>query len=391
MQGESVGKVSLVPCLQILHGWCRYRAIAMTPAEAARIRSGSQGLAPGGPSLKSAGEVVEHLGGVQAQDFLQALWALGSRLPEGTTETQVEEAITRRELVRTWPMRGTLHFVPPADVHWMLELLTPRVIAGTGTRQKQLELDAKVFAKAEKVLLKALSGGGMLSREDMQATLDKAGISTAGQRGYHILWRLSSERLLCVGPRTGKSQTFVLLNEWVTTPRKLDRAASIALLAERYFLSRGPASVGDFASWSGLTMPDARAGLEAVKPKLAKDTLQGSEVWHSPDVCPPAAKKPQVRLVAGFDEMILGYKDRSPSITDPAHAAKIVPGGNGIFNPVMLVDGRVTGIWKRTIKKKSVEVQLQPFSPLSQTQRKAFAKEADRYGAFLGLAASITE
>lgn len=361
----------------------------MTSAEAARTRSGSQGLAPGGVPFKSAAQVVEHLGGMQAQDFLQALWALGSRLPEGTTEIQVEEAIARRELVRTWPMRGTLHFVPPADVHWMLELLAPRTIAGTVTRQKQLELDAGVFAKAEKVLLKVLRGGGMLSREDLQATLDKAGISTAGQRGYHILWRLSSERLLCVGPRVGKSQTFVLLDEWVTAPRRLDRAASIALLAERYFLSRGPASLADFAAWSGLTMPDARAGQEAVKPKLAQDTLAGVEVWHAPDVAPPAAKKPQVRLVAGFDEMILGYKDRSPSITDPAHAAKIVPGGNGIFNPVMLVDGRVTGIWKRTIKKKAVEVQLQPFSPLSQTLTRAFAREAGRYGSFLGLGAEM--
>lgn len=187
----------------------------------------------------------------------------------------------------------------------------------------------------------------------------------------------------------GNSQTFVLLDEWVTAPRRLDRAASIALLAERYFLSRGPAAVADFAAWSGLTLPDARAGLEAVKPKLAKDTLEGTEVWHAPDVAPPAAKKPQVRLVAGFDEMILGYKDRSPSITDPAHAAKIVPGGNGIFHPVMLVDGRVTGIWKRAIKKKSVEVQLLPFSPLSQTQSRAFTREAGRYGDFLGLPAEV--
>ena len=66
-------------------------------------------------------------------------------------EASVEEAVVRREIVRTWPMRGTLHFVAAADVRWLLPLLTPRVIAGAASRYRQLELDEAVFARASRL------------------------------------------------------------------------------------------------------------------------------------------------------------------------------------------------------------------------------------------------
>src|SRR5687767_5084285 len=76
----------------------------------------------------SPAEVIAALGAIQAQDYLSALWAIAVRIP-GTTEADVEKAIANRTIVRTWPMRGTLHFVPAADARWMLKLLTPRILA----------------------------------------------------------------------------------------------------------------------------------------------------------------------------------------------------------------------------------------------------------------------
>ncbi|HSI12023.1 MAG TPA: crosslink repair DNA glycosylase YcaQ family protein, partial [Chthoniobacter sp.] len=166
------------------------------------------------------GQVVAWLGALQAQDYPGALWSIGLRLPQAT-QKDVEKAIAAHEIVRTWPIRGTLHFVAAADVHWMRALLTPRIIARSALRQRQLELDAAIFARCEKIFLKALRGGGQLTREQMLALLEKERITTAGQRGYHILWRLAQEGLLCFGPHAGKQPTFTLLEEWIPTGRQM--------------------------------------------------------------------------------------------------------------------------------------------------------------------------
>jgi len=191
-------------------------------------------------------QVVAWLGALQAQDFPGAKWSIGLRLPEAT-EAEIEQAIAGRTIVRTWPMRGTLHFVASADIHWMRALLTPRVIAGSAARQQNLELDAAVFARCEKHFLKALRGGKQLTREAMLALLEKAGITITDYRGYHILWRLSQEGLLCFGPHEGKQPTFVLLDEWCPATKPWEREKSLAELAKRYFTSHGPATMLDFA------------------------------------------------------------------------------------------------------------------------------------------------
>ncbi|HVF66173.1 MAG TPA: crosslink repair DNA glycosylase YcaQ family protein, partial [Pyrinomonadaceae bacterium] len=108
-------------------------------------------------------DVVRHLGAVQAQDYLASLWAVGLRT-KGATEADVERALADRSVVRTWPMRGTLHFVPAADARWMLGLLTPRVVARSAARYRQLELDERTFARCGEVFVRALRGGKSLTR-----------------------------------------------------------------------------------------------------------------------------------------------------------------------------------------------------------------------------------
>jgi hypothetical protein len=92
-------------------------------------------------ALEKPENVVKRLGVVQAQDYSSALWAVGLRMKAATEQT-IEQAISDRKFIRTWPMRGTLHFVASEDVRWMLPLLTPRIIAKATRRHKQLELDA---------------------------------------------------------------------------------------------------------------------------------------------------------------------------------------------------------------------------------------------------------
>src|SRR5580693_7398995 len=233
----------------------------MLPRDIAHQRLINQQIAA--PSHKKPCDVVAALGAMQAQDFLGALWAIGLRLPHAT-EAEVKQAIADRAIIRTWPMRGTLHFVAAADVRWMLELLTPRVIAGRASRHRAIGLDVPVFLRCEKLLVKALQGGHQVARGELLTLLERAGISTDGTRGYVILWRLAHERVICFGCHQGRQPSFALLDEWAPKAKSLPRVQALAELALRYFTGHGPATLRDYVWWSGLKVADARAGLEMV-------------------------------------------------------------------------------------------------------------------------------
>lgn len=282
---------------------------------------------------------------MQAQDYRSALWAVGLRLPD-SCEADIERAVAGSAIVRTWAMRGTLHFVAAADVRWILRLLAPRIIAGGAYRRRQLEIDGSTIALSRDLLTGALSGGRLLARDEAMDLLAGAGIRTTGQRGIHILRHLSLEGLLCQAAFEGKQSTFALLDERVPDAATLDREDALAELVCRYFVSHGPATLKDFVWWSGLTVADAKKGIElAGETRLAQEKVGDTAYWMPPG---PPASNPDVRrvcLLPGFDEYILGYEDRG-IVLDPPASERIVPGGNGVFRPTIVVDGRVVGTWR---------------------------------------------
>ena len=335
---------------------------------------------------QSAVEVVAGLGAMQAQDYRGALWSIGLRLPDAT-ESGIELAIVERAIVRTWPLRGTLHFVAAADVHWLLALLTPRIIANSAHRFRRLELDDKILARGRKLFIRALQGNRQLTREAMLDLLERDGISTANLRGNHILWRLSQEAVICFAARSGKQHAFALLDEWTTRAKHLERDAALAELARRYFTSHGPATLQDFVWWTGLKVSDAKAGLDSVSSELARFSVDGRIYWMPRDLPDRTPSSLTVHLLPGFDEYLLGYKDRSAAL-DARHAQKIVPGGNGMFLSTLVINGRVAGVWKRVWKKKSIVITALPFARLKRTEKEAFATAAERYGQFVGASIS---
>jgi hypothetical protein len=337
--------------------------------------------------FKEPSQVVSWLGALQAQDYAGAKWSIGLRLPDAI-DSDIEQAIAAKTIIRTWPMRGTLHFVAPEDVRWLLALLTPRIIAQGAGRYRQLELDEAIFARSKELFAKALQGGKQLTRDEMHQLLERAHISTAGQRGYHILCRSAQDGLICFGAPSGKQQTFTLLDEWVPPTKSLERDEALAELVKRYFTSHGPATLPDFVWWSGLTVTDARAGLEIVKSQFIQETLNGQTYWMSPDRPVIADNSPTIYLLPGFDEYMLGYRDRT-AVLEAIHTQKITPGNNGMFSPTIVIDGKVAGTWKRTFKKDTVVMAVSPFTSFSEAQSRAISAAAKRYSTFVGLSPMI--
>ncbi|HNP72259.1 MAG TPA: winged helix DNA-binding domain-containing protein [Kouleothrix sp.] len=339
------------------------------------------------PGAARAAEAVARLGAVQAQDYLGALWAVGLRTP-GATEPAIEQALAEREIVRTWPMRGTLHIVAAADARWMLELLASRVVSRSGARRRELGIDAAALAASAKVVAGALVGGRQLTRSALYEQLEQAGIATGGSRGLHILGYLAHERLICFGARAGKQPTFVLLEEWLPAAPALARDEALAMLALRYFTGHGPATVQDLTWWAGLTLGEARAAIGSVAGQLARATVGGQEYFFAPGLAAGAADPAEAFLLPPFDEFLVGYRDRS-AMLDPAHTNLVTPGSNGIFNPIVVIGGRVLGTWKRAFAKKSVVLSFSAFAHFSAGQARAIEAAAERYAAFLGLPAEI--
>jgi hypothetical protein len=313
--------------------------------EVALLRLIAQRIA--GPGLPTPGEAVRHLLAVQGQDYPGALASVALRTA-GRRRSDVETALDKGDVVRSWPMRGTLHLVAARDLHWLLELLGPRVVAGAAGRRARLGLTEADAERARDLAVVALGGVGKLRREDLLAVLAEGGVDVSGQRGYHLLWYLAQTGTLCLGPTDEGQQLFVLLDEWVPSPARRDRAEALAELATRYFTGHGPASVKDLARWAGLSVGDVRAGLAMARPELASIEVDGAEYFlapGTPDLLADCRREARgVFLLPGFDEFVLGYGDRSAAL-DPAFADRIVPGNNGMFRPTVISDGRIVGTW----------------------------------------------
>jgi hypothetical protein len=350
----------------------------MTPSQLARRRLHQQHIAE--TSLTRPADVVRWLGAVQAQDYLGSLWAIGLRM-QNPTEEAIEAAIVDRSIVRTWPMRGTLHFVAATDVRWMLSLLTPRVIAKSQSRFRQLGLSEAVFAHSRRLFEAALSGGKQLARAALYKLLEAGGIAPENSRGLHILGRLAQDGIICFGPREGKQQTFVLLSEWAPEAKAMQRDEALAELAKRYFSSHGPATLQDFAWWSGLTLAEASTGIEMSQSLLKRETIGGRKFWLSPSPSPPRAPKPAAYLLPSYDEFTVSYMDRS-AVLDPVDA-KRTDSGHGIFVPTIVLNGQIVGTWKRTLQKQSVIIQPNFFTMPGKAEKQAFMEAARPYGSFL--------
>jgi hypothetical protein len=335
-------------------------------------------------------ELVAWLGAVQAQEYLHALWALGARLP-GATEAAIEHALADGGVIRTWPMRGTLHFVAAADIRWILALEAPRLrqFIDNVRRYQKIDLDEASFRKSQRVLARVLRGGQQLMRGELQAALQAGGVAAATGLGLSlILQRAQADGLVCYGPRRGKQVTFTLIDDWAPDALPpMAEGVALAELARRYFTSHGPATATDFAWWAGLTLTQARAGLAAAQAGLVSEAVDGQVYWYAPGPAAPESPPPFAHFLAAYDEYVIAYKDRGALLDRPEDAKLAL---DSRLSAGLALDGKIVGMWNRTLGKGQVEIQLRGFRPFSAPERGAIEAAAIRYGNFLGVTPGIT-
>ncbi|WP_167285344.1 winged helix DNA-binding domain-containing protein [Marilutibacter alkalisoli] len=338
-----------------------------------RHRFAAQHLSTG--KAESPHAAVRRLLAVQAQDYHAALWAVGLRT-SGATAATVEQALSERRIVRTWPMRGTLHLVAAEDVRWLQGLLAPRALARDGNRhEREYGLDTKAMRECRRAVERILRDGEPMPRPALYAALEADGIATGGSRGLHILMRLAHEGLICQGPRVGKQPGFVWLDAWLPPTPPLSREEALAELARRYIAGHGPATAHDLAWWSGLTLTDAKAALASVTSGLVGLDIDGIRHWQSHNAAAASSTR-GVLLLPAFDEYLLGYKDRTP-VLDPDHHRKVFT-INGLIHPTVVAGGRVAGIWPRA----AAEFEPNLFRPLGEAETRSLKTASERHEQF---------
>jgi hypothetical protein len=332
-------------------------------SDIALLRLAAQRVA--GPGLATPGDVVRHLVDVQAQDYPGALISVALRTAGGDLAA-VRAALDNGDVVRSWPMRGTLHFVAAADLRWQLALTSEKIIRATARRHRELGIDAPMIDRAREIAVDALRGGRRLGRDALLRLWNEAGLLEPGQRGAHLILHLAQLGVLCWGPTDERGgQQLVLLDEWV--PQGRDRARDEALgdWVLRYFAGHGPATISDFTHWTKLTLTEARTGLAVAGDRLERFVVDDVEYFMDAstpallDGCRAAARG--TFLLPGFDEYLLGYRDRGASLP-PEFAQRVVPGGNGMFLSTVVHQGTVVGTWRRVGSGTRRGIAGTPFS-----------------------------
>ncbi|QIM16298.1 winged helix DNA-binding domain-containing protein [Leucobacter insecticola] len=378
----------------------------ITQAELLRLRMRAQGLAGTGAADAPAGSdtasgpariaaTASRMLALQGQDWRSSRWALGVRTP-GTTVADVSAAFNTGRIVRSWPMRGTIHVLAAEDIGWMQAATNRRVLAGAAKRRAQLELSDATLERLVEVAVAALSGGQSLSRDELAGTWEEAGIEVQGPWRYHTIWWMCQNNITVLGPVQDEAEPrLVLAEEWITTPRQLEGGAALCEIATRYAQARGAVTAKDLAWWSGLTMKDARQGLRLASEtgslvELESDAADGA-LWADPEQLAASANESSATawlMLPSFDEHLLGYRGREAQLT-PEHFERIVPGRNGMFLATIVHEGRVVGTWKRAPGKHS-KILVTPF-PDAEIDLTALEPEAARWSQFHGFDAATLE
>ena len=332
-------------------------------------------------TLKTPADVVSGLGAVQSQDFAGARWAVGQRMANAT-DADVARAFDNGEILRTHVMRPTWHFVTPADIRWLLVLTAPRVHACNAPYYRRNELDTQTLSRARRVLERALEGGIFLTRAELATQLARARITADGERLAYVMMHAELDAVICSGPRKGRQFTYALLDERAPHAKTLARDEALATLTRRYFMSHAPATIRDFAWWSGLTMAMAKNGVDLLGRGAASEDLNGIRYWRIRDNPRGDGSCRGVLLLPNYDELLIAYRDRELSL-GKARLTDIGTRGRDTYVHHLLIDGRLAGSWRPKLTRDGLEISISTYQQPTAATTRAIAKAKRRYAGFI--------
>jgi hypothetical protein len=322
------------------------------------VRAAANGI--GDEPARTVRDAVARVVAVQGQDVRATRLAVRARTV-GLTAADVDDAVARGDVVRTWVMRGTLHLVAAADLRWLMRIFGPYFRDRQRARRRQLGLEDDDCARGVAQLTTFLRAP--MTRAEIVERVD---LDLAGQAAPYFLAFAALEGVVCRGPERGSEATYVLVDDWV-------RDDGDGLLAERYLQGYGPASPADLAAWSGLPVTVARKAFDDVR-DLVVPVEGGFRLRDE-----PPEETGRVRLLGHFDAFLLGYRERPI----PAEYARVIQTGGGFVMPSVSVGGRIMGTWRAESTQEHLGIGVTPFTTISARLRRELSADVADLGRFL--------
>lgn len=343
----------------------------MNVAELIKLRLMNQQIAD--TAFRKPEDMVGWMVAMQAQEFALAKWAIGLRLP-GSREADIDDAFNRGVILRTHLLRPTWHFVTPHDIRWLLMLTAPHVQAANAYWYRKFGLDQSLFSRTSHILARELQGGRQRTRAELNAIFAKQQIIAEGLRLGYIFMHAELEGIICSGARQGKQFTYALLEERVPAGTVFSREEALAELTNRYFASRGPATLQDYASWSGLAMKDVKAGVAMLPSHFVQEAIDGQNYIFAPTVSEDRHIIRDTVLLPDYDEYGMSYKNRS-ALFGPHFSQN----GTPRYKHMLVVDGVIGGTWQRSTKNNSADIDTSPIAAWNESEQQKVDEAVQRY------------
>ncbi len=336
--------------------------------------------------------VIAKICGLHAQVMSSAeltLWARVEDLEPG----MVGEALwEHRSLVKTWAMRGTLHLLPADELPtWVAAqgVLKPRHHAKSWQKYYGLTYEE---AEAMLAAITEALDGRMLTREELAQEVGRImGSEEIGGKlhdGFGALLKPSAIRGdLLFAPSVGRNVRFARPDQWLSGWEPAETEVAAREVVRRYLAAYGPATREEFARWFGMTSP-AQAGrlIEGLGEEVASVEIEGSRAWilaeHLPEV-EVAEPSGVVRLLPAFDHYVVAAPRDREAVLPEALKSRVYR-AQGWLSPVLLVDGRMEGLWRHERKGDRLIVEIEPFAEQPEWVRRATEEEGERLARFLG-------
>lgn len=316
-----------------------------------------------GEGFTEPARLIQWMGCIRAGDFAAAKWAIGNRVA-GSTDKTIERAFNQGHILRTHILQPEWHFISPADIRWMLALTSSRLRSFNKEIYRTLGIDAAILKKSKRILVRALEKGQQ-TRKQLWDALKKEHIHADELRMGWLLMDAELDGLICSGGMEGHRFTYALLDQRAPMIRSRAKEELLAELVRRYFLSRGPATIHDFAGWSGLRSTDIRTGMELNKQWLASEVVNGQVYWFDPSGS-VAVHPSSLLLLPALDEWTMAYS------------------GNSFFKPMLVIDGQISGTWTAVLGKDTVAIDVTTPVKVSGVLQDTLLRELRKYSHFMG-------
>lgn len=326
--------------------------------------------------------VVGDICGLHAQVMSSAELSLWARI-DGLPRDAVSVALWQdRALVKLWAMRGTLHLLPADELSLWLAAL------GTHTKYGNTYPETDVLAEA----VRAALDGPLLTREELAQEVERRTSSPALGEQVRFSWgsylkAISFRGLLCFADSAGDRVRFTSPATWL--PGALDKpdpAEALREVTRRFLSSYAPATAQDLGRWWGGASPaKGKRMLAALGEEAVEVDVEGERAWVlARDVPSMVGTEPPdaARLLPAFDPWVVGASRTAAGVLEPKHKARVYR-AQGWISPVLLVNGRMAGVWKHTRKGRRLVVQIDPFDSLPAWAHTQIGAEAERLASFL--------